>query len=57
MVKKKKTKEIAVSPNGIIESFTNNLESIMVFVNNVEPNGRFLPKCRESDCYRRNDRR
>jgi hypothetical protein len=35
--KKIKTKELVVNPKGIIDSFTNNLESIRVFISNVEP--------------------
>ncbi len=37
MPKKIKTKEFVANPKGIIEGFTNNLESIRVFVGNVEP--------------------
>ena len=37
MTKKIKTKELVANPKGIIESFSNNLESIRVFVSNVEP--------------------
>lgn len=37
MPKKIKTKELVANPKGIIESFTNNLESIRVFISNVEP--------------------
>ena len=37
MPKKMKTKKAVTNPKGIIESFFNNLESIRVFVGNVEP--------------------